>query len=157
MKKTVIFDLDGTLANGDHRLHLLPSREMAHTTSSWDAFNLAAKDDAPISNNIELCRTMHAAGYRIVILTGRCDVAKRITKDWLDYRVVPYDKLIMRKAGDNRTDIEFKREAVGKLKNILCAFDDLEHIAKAMRSWGITCHLVTHYEHDLVHVSKNVK
>lgn len=157
MKKTVIFDLDGTLANGDHRLHLLPNREIAGITSSWDAFNLAALNDSPIKNNIELCRTMHESGYRIIILTGRCDVAKKITKEWLAKHDVPYQKLVMRKAGDNRSDIEFKHEAVAKIKNILCAFDDLEHIAKAMRSWGITCHQVTHYDHDMVHISNNVK
>lgn len=35
--KTLIFDLDGTLADGTHRLHL---------TGSWTEFNRASKDDA---------------------------------------------------------------------------------------------------------------
>ncbi|WPJ55686.1 hypothetical protein RCIP0095_00036 [Klebsiella phage RCIP0095] len=41
-----IFDLDGTLSNGNHRLHLLPKKDL-HLTESWTAFNMAAGGDAP--------------------------------------------------------------------------------------------------------------
>ena len=68
--------------------------------------------------------------------------------EWLKINRVAYDELIMRKQSDHRTDVEFKEEALRKigLDKILCCFDDLNHVAKHIRSLGVTCHLVTHYE-----------
>lgn len=81
--KTVIFDLDGTLADGRHRLHLLPTKDY-DKTESWTEFNLASIWDSPFPDNIELCN-LFAFGdyYNVVILTGRSDVARSITEDWL--------------------------------------------------------------------------
>jgi phosphoglycolate phosphatase-like HAD superfamily hydrolase len=154
-KKTIVFDLDGTLSCGKHRLNLLPKKADAHLTHSWDEFNLAAGKDKPIQDNINLLRLL-PANYDIIILTGRCDVAKDITLKWLKDYHVAYDTLIMRKQDDHRVDTEFKEEELRKigLDNILCCFDDLEHVAKHIRSIGVTCHLVTHYDIDRVDVTK---
>jgi phosphoglycolate phosphatase-like HAD superfamily hydrolase len=149
MKDIIIWDLDGTLACGKHRLHLLPKPEDAHVTSGWLTFNMAAGDDAPIQDNIDLL-TICSANHEIIILTGRSDDALDITKNWLCEHHVWYDRLIMRPKGDHRKDIEFKEEklrAVG-LERILCCFDDLEHVVKHIRSLGVTCHQVTHYDND---------
>lgn len=146
-KRVIVWDPDGTLACGKHRLHLLPTKDY-DKTESWEAFNMASADDAPIMDNIELLRSQHMVGYHIVILTGRADCAMQVTKDWLNRHWVPYHRLVMRPQDDNRKDIEFKTErlrAIG-LGNVLCAFDDLEHVVKHIRSLGITCHQVTHYE-----------
>lgn len=147
-KKTVIFDLDGTLADGRHRLHLLPKKDY-HLTESWTEFNMAAVDDTPIMDNIEVCN-LFAFGdyYNVVILTGRSDVAREVTEEWLDKHGVNYDSLVMRSQSDNRKDVAIKEEylrSIG-LDNILCCFDDLPHVAYHMRGLGLTCHLVTHYE-----------
>ena len=154
-KKTVIFDLDGTLACGKHRLHLLPKPEDAHLTYAWNEFNLASADDKPIQDNIDLLKIMPAR-YDVIILSGRCDIAKDITLAWLKEKRVAYDQLIMRKQGDHRTDIDFKEEELRKigLGDILCCFDDLEHVAKHIRSLGVTCHLVTHYDNERVDTVK---
>lgn len=154
MVATVVFDLDGTLACGKHRLHLLPHKDSAHVTQSWDEFNLAAGADDPIQDNIDLCNTLWET-YNIVILTGRCDIAYSVTAEWLCKHGVEFDNLIMRPADDHRVDTEFKEEELRKLglENILCAFDDLEHVAKHMRSLGVTCHLVTHYDEKRVDVA----
>lgn len=149
-KRVIIWDLDGTLACGKHRLHLLPTSDY-NITSSWDAFNLACEQDYPIQDNIDLLRSQFAAGFYIVILTGRSDVAHQLTREWLHKHKVPYNRLIMRGYDDNNTDVTFKEarlRAIGT-QNILCAFDDLEHVAKHIRGMGITCHQVTHYDKDL--------
>ena len=147
MKKIVCFDLDGTLADGRHRLHLLPTKDY-DKTESWTEFNLAAVDDLPFRDNIELCNSLGEVGYHIVILTGRSDVARDITTEWLFHHGVLYDELVMRSQSDNRKDTVIKEEylrSIG-LENILCCFDDLPHVAYHMRSLGLTCHLVTHYD-----------
>lgn len=147
-KNVVVFDLDGTLSDGRHRLHLLPKKEDAHITQAWDEFNLAAGDDGVFYDNLELMNDLFKAGHWIAILTGRCDVALDVTERWLEKHDAPYDELIMRKSGDHRQDIEFKEEELRKigLDKILCCFDDLERVAKHIRSLGVTCHLVTHYD-----------
>lgn len=156
MKHTVIFDLDGTLACGKHRLHLLPQEADANRTEAWDEFNLAAGGDSPIKDNIKVLNALYEAGYRIIILTGRCDIATGITWHWLFDNGVPHHELIMRPAADHRRDVEFKEEKLREigLDNILCCFDDLEHVAKHIRSLGVTCHLVTHYDTPKVHTKE---
>lgn len=156
MKRTVIFDLDGTLACGKHRLHLLPQEADASRTEAWDEFNLAAGDDAPIEDNIKLLRHLWTIGLNVIILTGRCDVARDVTLDWLKANRVGHNQLIMRPAADHRRDVEFKEEKLREigLDNILCCFDDLEHVAKHIRSLGVTCHLVTHYDTPKVHTKE---
>ncbi|BAS69544.1 putative polynucleotide 5' kinase/3' phosphatase [Pectobacterium phage PPWS1] len=147
MKKIVCFDLDGTLADGRHRLHLLPTKDY-DKTESWTEFNLAAVGDTPIRDNIALCNSLCRVGYRITILTGRSDVALELTERWLATHGVKYDQLVMRSQSDNRKDTVIKEEylrSIG-LENILCCFDDLPHVAYHLRSLGLTCHLVTHYD-----------
>lgn len=145
-KSIVIMDLDGTLADGRHRLHLLPTKDY-NLTEAWTEFNLAAIDDTPIRDNIALCNALYRP-YYVVILTGRSDVAESITRRWLQLHGVQYSELVMRKQSDNRKDVQIKEEymrSIG-LENILCAFDDLPHVAYHMRGLGVTCHLVTHYD-----------
>lgn len=156
MKRTVVFDLDGTLACGKHRLHLLPQEADAHRTEAWDGFNLASGDDAPIEDNIKLLRHLWTLGLHVIILTGRCDVARDVTLGWLKSNRVGHNQLIMRPAADHRRDIEFKEEKLREigLDRILCCFDDLEHVAKHIRSLGVTCHLVTHYDTPKVHTKE---
>lgn len=150
MKDTYIFDLDGTLADGRHRLHLLPNKAIAHKTTAWDRFNLAAGEDMPILDNIKLMNELYQFGKRIVILTGRSDIAKHVTEKWLWEHGCNFNELIMRPASDHRRDVEFKEEALRSygLDSIVACFDDLEHVAKHIRGLGVTCHLVTHYDID---------
>lgn len=151
-KPVVIWDLDGTLADGTHRLHLLPTRDK-HLAKSWDAFNLACGDDSPINDNLKLMEVLHR-NYYTVILTGRSAVAEELTRRWLQKHRAVFSELIMRPADDNRPDTEFKEEALRKigLGRIQCCFDDAEHIVKHIRSLGLTCHQVTHYDNPLAHV-----
>lgn len=146
-KNIVVFDLDGTLADGRHRLHLLPNKSNADKDAAWEAFNMACIDDAPIRDNFKLLDLLdyHCS---IVILSGRGEIARGLTERWLTWYDVPYEKLIMRPIGDCRKDVDFKEAELRKLglDNILCCFDDLEHVAKHIRSLGVTCHLVTHYD-----------
>lgn len=152
----VVFDLDGTLANAKHRLHLLPSANDKDTTHGWDAFNLACDEDLPIEDNLELLSDLYTAGNEIVILTGRCDIAKFKTQKWLSRNIPNVEhRLVMRQRGDHRRDVVFKQEALEGIMDaggrILCCFDDLEHVVKHIRGMGITCHQVTHYDAPRLH------
>ncbi|AFQ22513.1 putative polynucleotide 5' kinase/3' phosphatase [Pectobacterium phage PhiM1] len=109
---------------------------------------MASVDDLPFTDNIELCNALERAGYYIVVLTGRSDVAWDVTVKWLVDNGAQFNALVMRSQSDNRKDTVIKEEylrSIG-LENILCCFDDLPHVAYHLRSLGLTCHLVTHYE-----------
>ncbi|QHJ80591.1 MAG: hypothetical protein [Bacteriophage sp.] len=152
MRDTYVFDLDGTLADGRGRLHLLPNAADRNNTHSWDAFNLAASGDFPFLDNIQLMNELYQYGKRIIILTGRSDVAKQVSEKWLWEHGCNFNQLIMRPRIDHRKDTDFKTEKlmeIGKDRIVAC-FDDLEHVAKHIRSLGITCHLVTHYDEECV-------
>lgn len=152
----VIVDLDGTLSDGTHRLHLLPTRDL-HLTESWSAFNGAAIGDKPIQNTIDVVNMLWRAGMGVVILTGRSDEVEVDTLMWLDYHKVKFDHLIMRRADDNRKDTVIKEEvlrAIG-IEHIKCAFDDSPNVIKHFRSLGITTYQVTEYDKPHAHLQSH--
>ena len=95
-KKTVIFDLDGTLANIDVRRDksMKPNGKL-----NWDIF--AAPDsiknwDKPNDPVIQMAKLFHQDGFKIVIFSGRNDRGFDATIDWLTWWDVPFDLLVMR-------------------------------------------------------------
>lgn len=152
----VIVDLDGTLSDGTHRLHLLPTKDL-HLTGSWSEFNRAAQHDAPIQDTIDIVNMLWKAGMGVVILTGRSDEVETETILWLDRHKVKYDWMIMRRAEDNRKDTVIKEEvlrAIG-LQHITCAFDDSPNVIKHFRSLGITTYQVTEYDKPHSHLQSH--
>ena len=155
-KGVVIVDLDGTLSDGTHRLHLLPTKDL-HLTESWSEFNGAAIGDKPIQNTIDVVNALWKAGMLVIILTGRSDEVETDTMIWLDRHRVKYDYMIMRRASDNRKDTVIKEEvlrAIG-MKHIVCAFDDSPNVIKHFRSLGITTYQVTEYGKPHAHLQSH--
>tara|TARA_B100000575_G_C23117674_1_gene646322 strand:- start:916 stop:1434 length:519 start_codon:yes stop_codon:yes gene_type:complete len=94
-KKTVIFDLDGTLADIEIR------RKMSVKSNykmDWDMFfhpdNI--KYDKPVHAIINLAQIYYKDGYNVVIFSGRNDRSWKETKDWLKKYDVPHHLLVMR-------------------------------------------------------------
>ena len=90
-KKTVIFDLDGTLANIDVRRDksLKPNGKL-----NWEIF--AAPDsimnwDTPNVPVIKMAQLFKKDGFKIVIFSGRNDRGFFATRDWLKIHNVPFD------------------------------------------------------------------
>lgn len=48
MKRLILCDMDGTLANNEQRAHLLPAKDDCNSTDKWEAFNQACDKDEPI-------------------------------------------------------------------------------------------------------------
>ena len=94
-KHTVIFDLDGTIADIEIRRKksIKPNGKM-----DWDIFfhpdNI--KYDKPIPAIVNLIQTYEDKAYKIVIFSGRNDRSWKETKDWLKTHNVPHDLLVMR-------------------------------------------------------------
>jgi hypothetical protein len=151
MKKCVIFDLDGTLSDGRHRLHLLPDIGDAHLDTAWSTFSLAADGDAPFLDNIAIMNVLKETYYTI-ILTGRGAISLEVTVDWLADNYCHYDELIMRPIGCCQLDTIYKRDAVKEIQaeyDIVCAWDDKDSVCEMFRDMGITAHQVTEYDGKL--------
>lgn len=143
--KTVIFDLDGTLADIETRrgISIKENGKM-----DWDIFfdpnNISL--DTPNRPVITMARLLKESGHRIVILSGRSKVTKDATRDWLKQFDVPFDVLKMRP--DNK---EFKFMPDDQLKklwldqlfpntdDVLCVFDDRDKVVKMWRENGLPC------------------
>ena len=94
-KKTVIFDLDGTLANIDTRrnMSLKPNGKL-----DWDIFadpSSILNWDVPNVPVIKMAQLFKADGFRIVIFSGRNDRGFDATVQWLNNNHVPFDLLVM--------------------------------------------------------------
>ena len=132
-----VFDLDGTLANLDHRRHLV-----AGLTKDWDAFFAACIDDAPIQPAIDLFLTLANTGFdHIEIWSGRSDVVRRATELWLEREGISRTYLAyMRPAGDHRPDEVLKRHFLADRKmRPDVVFDDRKKVVDMWRAEGITC------------------
>ena len=89
MKKTVIFDLDGTLALIDKRRALAGitpgAPEVTNPQMDWKVF-LDPKNiflDEPNVPVIKMAQMLHSQGFKIWILSGRSDVTADVTFNWL--------------------------------------------------------------------------
>ena len=96
-KKTIIFDLDGTLAiidrRRDHALKMGKNGKM-----NWNEFFNPAHIafDEPNEPVIKMAQLFKQDGFKIVIFSGRNDRMFDRTKEWLEWNDVPYDLLVMR-------------------------------------------------------------
>ena len=146
--KVVIFDLDGTLADGSGRLHLLPTKDL-HLTDSWTEFNKACVWDRPIWDTIDVCNSLEESGMWVIVLTGRSDIVRVETEAWLKENNVNYNELIMRPHDDNRKDTVIKEEVINQIRSeghqIVAAWDDSPNVVSHFRSLGITTYQVCDY------------
>jgi len=145
MKKTVIFDLDGTLALIDERRSLatLPNGKM-----DWPIFfNPSNIDlDKPNWPVIEMAKMLKEQGHSIVIFSGRSKVTKIATMEWLDKFGVPFDVLKMRPDNSEfrfMPDDKLKQHWLDQLfpikEDIMCVFDDRNKVVEMWRRNGISC------------------
>jgi hypothetical protein len=93
-KNTVIFDLDGTLANIDARR----AKSLTNDKMDWDVFfdpdNISL--DTPNKPVIKMAQLFAEDGFKIVIFSGRNDRSFFSTRDWLKINRVPFHLLVMR-------------------------------------------------------------
>lgn len=140
--KTVIFDLDGTLALIDKRRELssLPNGKI-----NWKVFfspqNI--KLDEPNIPVIKSFQAMKSAGFHMVIFSGRDSISVDETIGWLRENGVEFDLLKMRPRKSFTPDDVLKKgwldELITEGHEILCVFDDRDKVVKMWRENGISC------------------
>ena len=139
LQKTVLFDIDGTLANIEHRRTFLTK-----TPPDWKAFNAEMGNDIPNDSVASLYRTLwNANSYELILVTGRNEHSRALTEQWLIWNEIPFSRLLMRADNDFRADHIIKEELLDLLlsegKEIAFTVDDRQQVVDMWRRRGITC------------------
>jgi len=142
----VIFDIDGTLANCDHRV-----AHVQGDVKDWDAFYATIADDKPIAPMITLLKSMAGDKFsesRILFATGRSENHREATAAWLSkhlgYTAWSIKPLLwMRAADDRRPDFVVKMLMLEDMKakgyNPELVFEDRKSVVDMWREQGLIC------------------
>ncbi len=132
----VIFDIDGTLADISAREH-----HVRRKPRNWDAFFRGMAEDKIIQPIAHLCNTLYDAGFHVVLCSGRPDNYRQVTEEWLERHKLRYHQLLLRPAGDRRSDAIIKREMLDRLDRARISFivEDRSRVVKMWRDEGFIC------------------
>ena len=137
MKNILICDIDGTLANIDHRIPLVRCPK-----PDYDTFYERVGQDTVNAWCFNLIHATAQAGFRIVLVSGRPARCLPKTEKWLFENSVHYDELhLVRKDHDYTPDHELKRAWLRSYPDrdkILFWIDDRSRVVDAIRDEGIT-------------------
>lgn len=149
MKKAIVFDIDGTLADISHRVHYLEGEK-----KDWDSFYDAMGDDKPIEGVMAILNAFQSyiqnsqTDVTIFAFTGRPEKHREKTLRWLlenvQYPLMTLETiLLMRKDGDHRADTIVKKEMLDFIRGhgfeVILAVEDRKRVVDMWRENGITC------------------
>ena len=136
----VVFDIDGTLANIEHRLGYVRSKP-----KNWAAFDAGIPNDKVNEPVARVFHSLHNGENTLVFASGRSERSRQATVDWLRANKMwfgSYSRLYMRKADDFRGDNIVKDEIIDEIiRDYGCKpdmwFDDRPRVVRAVRARGI--------------------
>jgi FMN phosphatase YigB (HAD superfamily) len=138
MKKAIIVDLDGTLADIEHR------REYAKKSFKEEFYPRIPQDNINLWCKllIERFRKDHV----IILVTGREELeeVKKNTLEWLNNHEIYFDEIYFRPLKDTtRSDSEIKKEIfenhIENKHKILFVIDDRTQVVRMWRDKGLVC------------------
>lgn len=128
----LVCDLDGTLTNG-------PKDRPPYDWSKVgnDDINLGV---AAILDSMQVVHGKNGVNdMKTFIFSGRSEVCRKETEEWLEHNCVDYDKLVMRAENDRRKDFVVKSDFLEKYikgkYNILVWLDDRPQVATHLRDY----------------------
>lgn len=139
--KGIIIDLDGTLANTDHRQHFVEGEK-----KNWKAFNEGCAEDKPNEWCVKLIRAL-VSGYGVhpIFITGRSMEFYDITVKWLNtYTMLERCTLLMREEKNYEKDTDLKKRLYethvkDHYEEILFVVEDRKQVVEMWRSLGLVC------------------
>ena len=147
----VVFDIDGTLANIEHRLDYVRSKP-----KNWKAFDAGILNDKVNPHVAAAFFALRDAGHEIVFASGRNERSRDATVAWLDangFWTPKWSYLYMRKADDFRGDDIVKQEILADIVRDFghkpdMVFDDRPRVIRMWRDNGIFVFNVYQGEED---------
>ena len=131
LPQAIWVDIDGTLAERVHDLAPQPVRGPFDEARVYE--------DAVIEHIADLVRLLHAAGYKIIIMSGRTDSCQAETERWLKDNNIPYDEIFMRRTVEDkgRKDNLVKHDLfwanVAPKYNVVFCLDDRQQVVDFTR------------------------
>ena len=135
----VVVDLDGTLADVEHRRALVKGKHR-----DYARFHALCVDDPPNAWCVSLIAALQAAGYRIHIVSGRPKSVLPQTREWLARALPSLENVsvdLLREPDDTTPDVELKRRwlrGVDKASVLFCV-DDRKRVVDMWREEGLVC------------------
>lgn len=157
----IIFDLDGTLADCEHRRHYVDPLKTGYINDilqkwepNWKAFYEDCDKDVPFIPVIQIFTAIETANIcpitkkimsPVHIWSGRCESVRGKTEWWINHHVTPFlwdsFRLKMRPIGDSTPDDILKErwldESLSQGKKIDFVFDDRPKVVCMWRRRGI--------------------
>lgn len=150
--KVVICDIDGTLANLDHRLNYIQG-----DVKDYDTFYERSKFDTVFTDIADAVNKLASEDYTILMLSGRPEKWGRLTDAWLRTNRaamgadVHFHHLFMRPSSENRADHLAKGTMMQTLfekglrkEAIKLVIDDRESVCNVWREMGLPLVQVDH-------------
>ena len=148
MKDIIVCDLDGTLANCEHRVHHVQKTDGAglRRKPNWDAFYAGEREDAvnaPVLHVLDKFMFYEATIYNIIFCSGRPERCRADTEAWIKEMCHIYKfTLLMRKDGDYRADYIVKQEILDAhipKDRVPFVLDDRQQVVDMWRRNGLAC------------------
>ncbi len=123
----ILVDIDGTIS---------------HRVTNRSPFDWDRVDEDAVDTSLEtMLKCFINANIPLIILSGRDEICRDKTSDWLSEYEIWYDLLLMRPQGDTRSDTIVKEELfwnnVADNYNVIGVFDDRPKIANMWRKIGV--------------------
>ena len=133
----IIFDVDGTLMDVEHRRHFVEK-----SPRNFKAFRDAMINDTPNEDVVMISKVLFQAGHRIIIATGRLEDDVPLTRRQLVDAGVSWDAMFFRTKKDEfKPDSEIKEKFIARMKadgfNPTMAFDDRQKVVDMWRRNGL--------------------
>ena len=136
MSKVIVFDIDGTIADMEHRRHWVATKP-----KNWPAFNAGMARDTVHKDIAALMDMFADKDYTILLCSGRGEESRAVTEQWLSDNDLPYRQLYMRGLQDYRQDSIVKVELLAQIRvqhgNPWLWFDDRQQVVDAIRAEGV--------------------
>ena len=143
----VIFDIDGTLLNIQHRVHHLHK-----IPPDWQSFNANMEGDSPIQEMVEVLHILgNVKTNRLIFCSGRSEESRFITEKQIKSLLSPISNkensktinLYLRSEGDLREDYVIKSELYDQMLldgfKPTIVFEDRSSVVEMWRARGIRC------------------
>lgn len=137
-KTCVIVDIDGTVANLDHRLHYVRDGK-----KDWRTFLSKCDLDTPNHDVYLIAESFcDTTGSDLVFCSGRGNEYRDKTETWLKEYSMPHEHLFMRQERDYRQDTIVKEqildfEILTRYTEVLAVFDDRSSVVEMWRKRGL--------------------
>ena len=138
-KQTIIFDVDGTIADVEHRRHFVTQKP-----ADWKSFKEETVNDTPVQWVVDIAKRFIAQGDDVAFFSARNESQRGVTETQISEWIGNGHKgLFLRPDGDFRPDEEFKSDLADKFEEfggkIDIVFDDRNKVVDMWRARGTTC------------------